>query len=72
MIQDLEQYYLEVFQQKGMPEFSSLTEQQIKVVQNSIGFSLWKFGKAKSNFVTAFVEGLRRVAAKITGPAGRS
>jgi len=48
---ELKEYYDTVFNKnRYMPSFDTLDERQIKVIENSIGFTSWKFNLAWENF----------------------
>ena len=49
---DLEKYYAKFSSKhRNMPDFSVLNDSQKKVLENSLGFAIWKLGRAKQKFI---------------------
>jgi hypothetical protein len=57
-LNQLEKYYTEKFKSFYDPAFNQLSQHQIKTLENSLGFSLWKLKNSKWHLPGSFKKSL--------------
>ena len=57
-LNQLEKYYTQKFKSFYDPAFNQLSEHQVKILENSLGFTLWKLKNTKLNLANSFKKSL--------------
>ena len=57
-LNQLEKYYNGKFKSFYDPAFNQLSNHQIKILENSLGFTFWKFKNAKQQLANSFKKSL--------------